>query len=180
MHRHARCLTLIAALTVGSGNLSADEVGAPALKAAFLVNFLKFVEWPPESQADRTFLRVCVFDDVAVAGELTTIIGGQKIGGVTVQVLKTDTTTALSRCQMLYVGAATLDNARSVIEAVRDQAVLTVSDTTGFAGAAGIIELYADNGKMRFAVNLAAAKRARLQLSSKLLTLARIVDGPSR
>jgi hypothetical protein len=176
--RVLRCSVGVGALlvTLSPPDARAGDSPALTLKAAFLFNFVKFVEWPADAPAPGMALRVCVANEPDVARELTGLVGTQQIGGRSVLVIRTAGDTVLAQCQLLYVGAASLQNARKATEPLKAQPVLTVSDTLGFAEAGGVIELYVENGRMRFAINLAAARRAHLVVSSRILTLARVVE----
>jgi hypothetical protein len=178
IRRVLRCSVGVGALlvTLSPPDARAADSSALSLKAAFVFNFVKFVEWPTDAPASGMALRVCVANEPDVARELTAIVGTQQIGGRSVQVLRTTVDTVLAQCQLLYVGATSLNNARKATEPLKAQPVLTVSDTLGFAEAGGMIELYVEDGRMRFAINLAAARRAHLVVSSRILALARAVE----
>lgn len=160
---------------------SAQTATAPALKAAFLYNFAKFTEWSPEALAPGDPLVLCVINDRAVGEMLVDLTKGRSIDGHTLVVatMKPDSA-ALASCRLLF--ASGLDATRSValLESVAGQSVLTVSDLDKFAQRGGVAQLVVDHGTMSFFVNLDAMRRARILLSSKLLSLAQIVkDDPN-
>ena len=166
-------------VAIATLSLSARPYGqsatAAALTSAFLFNFAKFTDWPADSLAPGQRLAMCIVGDDAVAGALEQTIKGHAIESheLTVEVLKPDA--PARSCHLLYVSG--LDEKRSVqiIESLKTASVLTASDAQRFAQLGGIAQLTLENGRMRFAINVSAAQRARLQLSSKLLSLARIV-----
>jgi hypothetical protein len=167
---HARFITgLLLAL------VPARAQGAPeaALKAAFVYNFAKFTDWPHETGAAGP-LKLCVLGDPAVADALDATVKGHPIGGRDVAVSRASPD-QLRGCHMLYLAA--LDNKRlsQVLDDVKGAAVLTVSDLDRFAQNGGIAGLFVEAGKMRFAINVEAAQRAGLRISSRLLGLATIV-----
>jgi hypothetical protein len=85
-----------------------------------------------------------------------------------------DPTPSLQRgCHLLYVSGRTSDEAGRLIAGLRDAPVLTISDLQGFTARGGVAEFFFDQGRLRFSVQLEAARRARLQISSRLLTLAK-------
>jgi hypothetical protein len=165
----------LAALLLADAPVGAQEVTAPALRAAFLFNFPKFSQWPPDALARGQPLAMCVVGDVAVADALTQTIKGHSIEGheLTVIVLKVDE--PASGCHLLYVGASEIKRSAALLLAVRGMSVFTVSDAHGFAHSGGVAQLIVENNRIRFAINIASAQRRRLAISSKLLSLATIV-----
>jgi hypothetical protein len=170
---------VLTALVVGASPASllagADTIAASALKAAFIFNFAKFTGWPAEALAPGQRLAMCVVGDAAVADALGQTIKGHTIDGheLTVKVLKVDE--SASGCHVLFVSAAAIKRATALVLAARGAAVFTVSDADNFAEAGGVAQLIVENDRMRFAVNIASAQRGRLNISSKLLSLAKIV-----
>jgi hypothetical protein len=153
----------------------AQSATAAALTSAFLYNFAKFTEWPADALAPGQRLALCVLGDNAVAGALEQTIRGHAIESheLTVELLKPDA--SARACHLLYVSG--LDEKRSLqlIDSLKTAPVLTASDADRFAELGGVAQLVLENGRMRFTINVTAAQRARLQLSSKLLSLARII-----
>ena len=78
-------------------------------------------------------------------------------------------------CQVLFLGSSLARQALAVVESVKGAAVLTVSESPLFAQAGGTVQLFTENDRMRFAVNVDAAQRQRLRLSAQLLSLAKLV-----
>jgi hypothetical protein len=160
-------------------SLSADSYAqsatAAAVTSAFLYNFAKFTEWPSDALAPGQRLALCVIGDNAVAGALEQTIKGHTIESheLTVELLKPDA--SVRACHLLYLSG--LDEKRSLqlIGSLKTAPVLTASDADRFAELGGVAQLVLENGRMRFSINVTAAQRARLQLSSKLLSLAHIV-----
>jgi hypothetical protein len=148
---------------------------AAAVTSAFLYNFAKFTEWPADALAPGQRIALCVIGANAVADALEQTIKGHTIEGheLTVEMVKPDG--SVRSCHVLY--ASGLDEKRSLqlIETLKAAPVLTASDADRFAELGGVAQLILEGGRMRFVINVTAAQRARLQLSSKLLSLARIV-----
>jgi YfiR/HmsC-like len=153
----------------------AQTATAAELTSAYLYNFAKFTEWPSETLVQGERIAMCVVGDSAVADALGQTVKGRAIEGheLTVALVKADA--SFRACHLLYVSG--LDEKRSLqlIESVKAAPVLTASDAAGFAERGGVAQFILEDGHMRFAINVAAAQRARLQLSSKLLSLARII-----
>jgi hypothetical protein len=158
-----------------NGAVAAQGVSGTAIKAAFLYNFAKFADWPADILAPGKRLSLCVLGDNALADALEQTIKGHTIESheLTVQVITADG--PIRSCHLLYVGGLDVKGAIQLIESLKGAAVFTVSDGDKFAESGGVAQLILEKDKMRFAINISAAQRARLQLSSKLLSLAKIV-----
>jgi hypothetical protein len=151
----------------------------PALKSAFLYNFVKFTDWPVDALPPDSPFRLCVFGDEAVAAALEQTVKDRQVGGHSLTVVPVQVDGALSSCHLMYVTG--LDHRRSatLIERLKAAPVFTVSDLDGFAAFGGVGQLFVDNGKMRFALNPVSAQRARLRISWKLFALAKLVKDES-
>jgi len=180
--RHARlrraggtALVLTALLATGpslSGRGGNDDANDVVVKAAFLLNFVKFTTWPAIKSDAR--LSMCVVGDEPLIMTLADTVRGQSAGDHPIEVRRAPDRSTWPSCQVLYVGDGETRHATEAVSGVRTAPVLTVSDVGGFAHA-GIIELYVEGRRMRFAINVDAAGRSGLHLSSRLLALARIV-----
>lgn len=149
-----------------------QEVAGPALKAAFLFNFVKFITWPPDVLPDAAPLVMCVINDQAIGSSLTSAVRGRAVLGHEIRVHQADTPTDLRTCHLLFVSGTRADALRAVA-AVRQSPVFTVSDVQAFTTDGGIAQLHVQQGQLRFAIAPDTARAARLQISSKLLSLAR-------
>ena len=158
---------------VGPSPARAQSATAPELKAVLVLNFARFATWP-EIGPDAA-IQLCVFGDDRVADALSVAVRGQSIGGRGLQVSKLSAGASPRACQLLFVGAPELRLAAPLLESARTLPVLTVSDGARFSQSTGMIELFADAGRMRFAINIDAIARSRLSLSSRLLGLAKII-----
>jgi hypothetical protein len=173
--RSLRRVLAAAASTLLAWNVAtADPTITPAaLKAAFLVNFGRFVEWPAGA-AKTGPLVICVFGDDAIAGALDDTVKGHTIGGRDVVVSRV-TAESLRGCHVLYLTGLDPKRSQQIVAGLMSTPVLTVSDRDEFAQSGGIVGLFVEEGKMRFAINVEAAQRAGLHISSRLLSLAKIV-----
>jgi YfiR/HmsC-like len=170
---------VLAALLSGPPAAMAQDVSVPALKAAFLANFAKFAEWPDDALPAGRVFTFCVSGDKAVAAALEQGLKARP-GQDPVSVMFVTADGPLRGCQILYLGGLNLRDARRTLEALNGSPVFTVSDVDGFAEQGGVAQLRLEQGRMRFVINPAAAHRAHIALSAKLLSLAIIVeDGQS-
>jgi YfiR/HmsC-like len=170
--RPALALALGAALAAprARGDGLADEYD---VKAAMLLNVVKFVEWPSAAAGD---LRVCVLGAPRFARALAATARRAGAGARAVAVSEPRSADG-GRCDVAVIGrdgdAAVEELAGELAEA----GVLTVADAEGWAARGVQVNFYVEGDRVRLEVNLAAVRRARLRVSSKLLHLARVVGG---
>jgi len=146
------------------------------VKAAFLFNFAKFVQWPSDTtrDADEGFV-ICVFDDEILAQSLDHAVSGKTVEGRVFRVRRLQTLDDTRSCRMLYLGGSDTSRLVALLKSVRTTAVLTVGNAPGFTRQGGIINFIMQDNRVRFEINPEAADRAGLRISSKLLQLATIV-----
>lgn len=157
-------------------HVEAQHASAPDLTAAFLLNFVKFTTWPERSLPARARIIICVLDNDRVADALTHITIGKFVGGHPIEVRAAAQRSVPGDCQIVYGGDLDRRRAQELIDATSGLPILTVGASSDFADQGGVANFFMDSGRMRFAVNTHAADRAQLQISSKLLSLARIVS----
>jgi hypothetical protein len=156
------------------------EASEYEIKAAFLYNFAKFVEWPPEaSPGANDPLAICIVGEDPFGDILDELIKGKTISGRALVVRRLKPAGDLKGCQVAFISSSEREHLRSVLESLKGGGVLTVGDTEGFAAIGGVINFTMQDNKVHFDVNVDAAERARLKISSKLLSVARIVKDQS-
>ena len=174
-----RWCALVAVLLAAPGHAAAQSA-QPTLendvKAAFLYHFTKFVEWPPPSQPDEPF-RVCALADTGFVAALDRTIADESVGGRRLVRGETRSLDDVRRCAILYIGNAYADQGASLLAAVRDLPVLTVGEGSQFLKHGGAIGFLLENNRVRFDISLRAIQRSGLKASSKLLRVARTVEG---
>jgi hypothetical protein len=153
----------------------AQGTAEPALKAAFLYNFVKFTDWPAEAAPSDAAIRLCVLGDEAVGTALEQTVKNRQVDGHPLTMARVNLDGALRSCHLLYVTGLDRRRSMQLMERVQGAPVFTVSDLEAFAALGGVGQLFVENGKMRFALNPASAQRAELRISSKLLALAKVV-----
>jgi len=176
LRRCPALVLLLAALLAAPGGVRAQAAGEYELKAAFLYNFAKFVDWPPAAFPDPNApFRICVLGKDPFGGSLQAAVTGEEIAGHKLTVAGARTT----GCQVLFISRSERDQTAQILAAVKDSPVLTVGDSPGFLEQGGVINFLLEGGKVRFEINNEAAGKARLTISSKLLQLARrVVSNP--
>jgi len=150
----------------------AQDVTEPALKAAFIYNFAKFTEWPADVAPAAGPFVMCVLGDAAVGDALERAVKGRVVAGRSMAVSRVAPAGPPRVCRVLYASGVTAGEAAQLVAGLRDVPVLTISDVEGFTALGGIAQLFFEHGLLRFSVHVGSAKRARLQISSKLLALA--------
>ena len=170
----AGCLFLCAADAIG------QDVTELSLKAAFIHNFLKFTEWPRDVLAPGAPLNACVLGDAAFGDVLENYVKGHAVDGHEIVVSRLAADAKPRLCHLLYVSGIAAKQAAQVVAALNGAPMLTLSDIDPFARIGGMAQLYVQDGRIRFKVNLDTTKRSHLQFSSKLLSLATLVtDDPN-
>jgi hypothetical protein len=173
----ARFLAPLLLVFAFSSEAHSQTVSEYQLKAAYLYNFAKFVEWPADAFAGPNApLRICVLGQDPFAGDLEQITAGKTVNGRTIQVDHVPEVSQARTCHIVFISSAKNDEIRRTLEGLRGASVLTVGDAKDFVALGGIINLVLEDSRIRFEVNLKAAERERLKISAKLLSLARLVQ----
>ena len=166
----------------------ADEVRAAEIKAAYLVNFVRYTVWPASSfEAPDTPIRVVVVGDDAVADELHAILERSPlIAGRPLEIESfrlparrlregDQAVEELRRAHALFLGESDEEQVGVLLETARKYDVLTVGDPPRFAALGGMIGLREEGRRIAFDANPAAIRGSRLQVSARVLQLARVV-----
>jgi len=144
------------------------------VKAAFLLNFVKFVEWPRTAfTASDAPISICILGDDSVANALSQMVAGEVVTGRKLAVEKVKRAALPKTCQALFINKSEKDVPGSL--AAFKTGVLTVGEEESFLREGGMIAFVIENRRVRFDINQGAAQNAGLKLSSKLLSVARSV-----
>jgi hypothetical protein len=166
----------LAAVTLalcGSAGASAQGVSPEyQLKAAFVSKFPEFTEWPPHALNARKTIDICVARPSPFGGTLSEFAAAEVIGGRPLQVREIAGPTDVPSCLVLFIPARSAGAQRDLLASAQKAPVLTVGESTAFIDQGGIINLRMVDGRVRFDVNVGAANRAGVRLSSQLLRLA--------
>jgi hypothetical protein len=145
------------------------------IKAAFLFNFAKFVEWPADAFQDRNAaFTICLAGD-PFQGAVEKTIEGEAWNGRRLSVKRVESGSELRGCQLVYISRAAAARNMEILMAAANEPILTVGETENFIAAGGIIRFTEGGRRIRFEINPDAADRASLRVSSRLLRLADIV-----
>lgn len=169
---------LVSAETLARGQ--AQPLSASEIKAGFLFNFTKFVEWPPDAFADRDAPIVLgIVGDNLVTDLLIETAAEKIVNGRAVIVRRFKEGQDLRMCHILFVSSSEEKPVLQILEKIKGSEILTVSETKGFAQTGGMINFFIEGNKVRLEINLDAAARARLKISAKVIAVARLVTGES-
>lgn len=152
------------------------QINEYQVKAVFLYNFARYVEWPSQSfKAASDPITICILGQSPFGDTLDQAITGKVVEGRSFVVRQVSDVQPGGNCQILFVGSSERKRFRSIAARLKGSGVLTVGDTQGFTADGGVINFKLDDGKVRFEIDVDAAARERLRISSKLLGLAQIV-----
>jgi hypothetical protein len=162
-------------VSLGQGNsvTSAGHVTSEyEVKAAYLLNFARFVEWPaPQPGQGNEPFSICIVGDDPFHGALERLVAGEAVGGRPINVRR------LSRwqepCRILFVSRSSRDTFRILLQTGRG--VLTVGEAPGFLNDGGMINFVVEDRKVKFEVSLKAATESTVRISSRLLSVAKSV-----
>jgi len=162
-------------------SVMAGEVEEYAVKAAFTFNFVQFVQWPETSFTNDTDpYHLCLIGDTTIV-ERFSAINGKKIGARTIYVhrLSSESEKECEECDIIFISRNTDRSiSEKIISKVEKKPVLTIGETKGFTKLGGMINFFSKDGRLQFEINTSATKNKGLKISSRLLKLAVIVDGP--
>lgn len=183
LSRRLGALLLAAGLLLLGHNLAAAGYGEKTVRAVYLLNFIRFTEWPSASLPEGAPYVVGVAGNRALEEELLALADKQRVRDRKVRVVRVNHARDVEGCHLLYIEAAprqgeeSAPGADELLPSVRGRPVLTVSDSPDFLKRGGAINLYvAEEAKLRFAITPSNARGAGLTLSSRLLALAKIVE----
>jgi YfiR/HmsC-like len=149
------------------------------VKAAYLFKFTKFIEWPSVAfaSAEAPFV-IGVIGRDPFEGGLDRLIQGNTTGARRLEVrhLSASDGNALRECQMIFVSTSEQRRLTGILSALQGRPVLVVGESEGFASAGGMLGFALRENRVGIEVNSAAARQARLKISSQLLNIAKIVN----
>ena len=175
----ARVLGLVLALACASW-ARAETAAEYQIKAVFLFNFTQFVTWPAGAFAKPDApLVIGIVGDDPFGAALDAAVEGGTSGTHPLRVRRFKGGEPMTDCQVLFISRSKSSALTRILESVRGQPVLTVGDMDDFANRGGMVRLLTVNNKIRLRINLGAARTAGLEISSKLLRPAEIVNDGS-
>lgn len=164
-------LFVLAALHIKGG----QPDPADKLKAVYIYNFTKFIEWPSNSfSSPSSPFVIGVYGNNNLTTYLEEAVLTERVLGHPITVKVVQTKTDIEKCHILYIGETTDANEMNFLITAISKDILTVGDGRNFNRNGGLIRFYNDENKIRFSINYDLLKASRLSVSSKLLSLATI------
>lgn len=161
--------------------LPAASIAAPVseyqVKAAFLYNFARFVDWPSQSHRPGN-LTLCIVGTNPF-GSAINVIAGKPVGNDKLSVRQASPDN-VADCQIVYIAGSDTATLDKVLASIRGRPIITVGDAKGFADGGAVFNFYSEDNKIRFEINIDAARRTGLSISSQLLRLGRITRDRGR
>ena len=146
------------------------------VKAAFLYNFSQFIEWPAGVlSGSQSPLVIGVLGNDPFGGYLDELVRGERVNNHPLVVRHFHQAAEIRTCHILFVSQSEANQVDQILAHLKGRNILTVSDIDNFAVRGGMIRLVTENNRIRFRINLEAARGANLTISSKLLRAAEIV-----
>jgi len=155
---------------------SQDALPEYQVKAAYLFNFLKFVQWPEDAFTDSLApIVIGIVGDDPFGNALPEVVVGKTVQGRDLVIRKYHAGENLRGASILFISTSEKKRLPQILASLHGSSALTVADMDGFLDEGGMIQFLSENDRVRFSINVDATSRARLKVSSKLLSLARVV-----
>jgi hypothetical protein len=143
------------------------------VKGAFLLNFTKFVDWPPQAfEGPGAPIAICILGQNPFGPLLDRAARQTVVANRTVSVRQVADGQQASQCQIVFMGASERKHWRAWLEALRGRSVVTVGESESFLANGGVVNFKLEGERVRIEISTAAADRAGLHISAKLLSLA--------
>jgi len=169
-------LALLGMTLGGTGQAVAQVLSEYQVKAAFIFNFMKFVDWPTDSSpAPNDPWKVCVIGEDPFNHGLEAVMARKSLGGRNFEIHHVSNAQEARSCDVLFISSSERNRVGSIVAGMKGTSVLTVGDSPGFAKQGCMIDFLLEDNRLRFEINVGAASSAGLKISSKLLNLAKFV-----
>ena len=178
IHRIRGALVFFATIAAGLSAKSARAQSPAAeyhVKAAYLLNFARFVEWPVDVLPASAPVVIVIVGDDPFGGPLEEILRGKSANGHPIQLRHMRWNDVLTPCQIVFISASEEPHLAQILQYLGRSSVLTVSDIDRFSLRGGVIEFRMVGNRVRFDIGREPAFAARLSISSKMLRVARAV-----
>lgn len=174
---HKKLLSLIVTLILCMGLHSHAQTAAEyQVKAVFLFNFTRFVDWPgPSFESPNSPFVIGILGNDPFGAYIDTTVNGEKVDGHTIIIKRYRNIKEIDNCHILFISTGDGEQIKAMLPDLKQRHILTVSDANNFASLGGIIGFFMENNKIRMQINMEAARASSLNISSKLLGVAKIL-----
>ncbi len=166
-------ISLLAASSAWGGAISDREY---ALKAAYIYNFTKFIEWPRSNEPVRSTFSIGILGDDPFGPSIDATVAGKTVEGRRIIIERFPDIDAMRRSaralDIIFIGVLSPDSLAAALEYTRNLPILTIGESSGFCEKGGVINFVIRKNHIRLEINRAAAELAELKISSKLMQLA--------
>ncbi len=169
----------IVLIAIGAGitrHAAAQVSGEAQVKAAYLLNFARFVDWPKGVLPALSPLRIAIIGDDALGADAEQMLLGKSVNSHPIQLRYQKWDDILTAYQIVFIGASEEAHLAQILRFLGPNSVLTVSDIDRFSLRGGVIEFRTVGNRVRFDINRTAADAAQLNISSKLFSVARAIQ----
>src|SRR5690606_33764228 len=147
------------------------------LKTAYIFNFMKFVEWPQEKSQRLSQINICAYSGDPMLPFLKKL-EFEQVRNLKIVTQVYDSVADINRCQLIYLDVISADKRAEILEATENKPILTIGHEGRYNDEDEIITLFPENDRLRFDINYRQAQQRGLQISSRLLRLARVSEQP--
>jgi hypothetical protein len=179
LSRRTWLLGLVGLWLAGACTASADTGAAASeyqVKATFIYNFTKFTDWPSSAfTSPKAPIVIGILGEDPFGPTMEAVFRGETLAGRPFMIKRLGAEDDLRKCHLLFISRSEKDRLPALLNQLKGSSVLTVSEINGFAERGGMINLTVSNKSVKVEINQAAAEQAELQISAKLLKLARLV-----
>lgn len=171
---------------------STEDARVAKIKSAYLLNFIRFAEWPRSSfPAANSPVRICLLGQDTLGPVMDGTVNGQAVGGRSIEVvrlaqdsasaeIKSEIAESLRLCHLVFIADSEASRLSSILGSLTGTHILTVGETGSFAVDGAMLALNLERDRVIFYANPDAIRASKVSLSSKILQLARIVHGDDR
>jgi hypothetical protein len=151
------------------------------VKATYLYNFGRFVQWPPNATAAKgDSFSICILGQDPFGATLDSTVAGEMLDGKPLAVKRISTARNAGECRILFISSTEENHLKEILVALDESGILTVSDMPAFSRRGGMIQFVLEGDRVRFEINLTKVETAKLTLSSELLKVATTVRRNAR
>jgi hypothetical protein len=178
---HTAVIVMFALLHIPVLQAQQPKVSEYQVKATYLYNFGRFVQWPPNATAAKgDSFSICVLGQDPFGPTLDSTLAGETLDGKPLAAKRISTPRDAGECRILFISSTEENHLKEILVALDESGILTVSDMPAFSRRGGMIQFVLEGDKVRFEINLAKAESAKLTLSSELLKVATTVRRNAR